>query len=392
MRSTTVAIGDSVSPSDEYTPAVIAPRDDGSSVLAWTDAAAGRIRMAALTGNDVLDHTLPGTSGLEVHAALSVAGGSALAVMSNDPDIYSSKYCRSSATPGNSVCGKMELVRLDAAGATLSRTTLTKEANVDSVGAQFIWWYGHSARLATDGAKIAVYFRSAMSTARPGVIGEVDIHAGDTLKFVGAGNGALLAGGWDWGCSHSWSVRIAYNGRQWGAACHGDAFPNAMQVARLTTPTAAASNLQWLPGSDPAQRALGGLVPTADGFWLNYFQNTSGTLSLQLAKVPDVGTALQQPRAIPTAIPLDSGYPFRPYMAAYGSGRLLIGWKSGGRLVLAVADAGTGAVLEGPVNTALPIDQFQDMTSAPNGDVVWAHSAGGNAVRVNRVAACKLPT
>jgi hypothetical protein len=55
-----------------------------------------------------------------------------------------------------------------------------------------------------------------------------------------------------------------------------------------------------------------------------------------------------------------------------------------------VADAATGAVLEGPVNTALPIDSFQDMTTAPNGDVVWAHSNGGGVVSVNRVAACKL--
>ena len=380
-----------MAPNGEYTPAVIAPRADGSSVLAWTDASAGSIRMASLSSTDVLERSLPGVAGLEVHAALATSNGVALAVMANDPDIYSSKYCKGSATPGNAVCGKMDLVRLDAAGNTQSRTTLTKKGNVDSVGAQFIWWYGHTARLSTDGSKIAVYYRSAMSTDRPGSASEVDIHAGDTLKFVDANNGALLAGGWDWGCSHSWSVRTAYNGRQWGAACHGDAFPNAMQVSRLGTPTATPSNLQWLSGTDPAQRALGGLVPASDGFWLNYLQTVNGTLTLQLAKVPDSGAALQQTRAITVAKSLDNTYTFRPYMAAYGSGKLLMGWKSGGRLVLAVADATTGAVLEGPVNTALPIDQFQDMTTAPNGDVVWAHSTGGNAVRINRVAACRLP-
>lgn len=390
IRATSVAVGGNVSPSDEYTPAQIAPRPDGTAVLAWTDGSAKNIRMAALRGNDTLDHSLPSVAGLEVHAALATANSIALAVVSNDPDIYSPKYCQGSRTPDKNVCGKMDLVRLDAAGNPYSRTTLTKKGNVDSAGAQFIWWYGHTARLATDGKTIAVYYRSAMSTARPNVGGEVDIHAGDTLKFVDAGNGALLSGGWDWGCSHSWSVRAAYDGRQWAAACHGDAYPNAMKVARLSRPTAAPSDLQWLTNTDPAQRALGGLVPAGDGFWLNYIQSSSGNLSLQLAKVPDNGSALMQQRTVTAATSLDNTYPFRPYMAAYGTGKLLMGWKSAGRLMLAVADANTGAMLEGPVATSLNIDQFQDMTTAPNGDVLWAYSGGGGNVAVNRVAACKL--
>jgi hypothetical protein len=58
--------------------------------------------------------------------------------------------------------------------------------------------------------------------------------------------------------------------------------------------------------------------------------------------------------------------------------QLPMGWKSGGKLVLAVADAATGAVIEEPV------------TTTPNGDVLWAFSAGDRSVTVNRVAACKL--
>lgn len=383
-------MGGSVSPSDEYTPSVIAPRADGTSVLAWTDSAARSVRMATLTSKDALNRTLPGVAGLEVHAALATSNGIALAVVANDPDIYSPKYCQGSSTPNNNVCGKMDLVRLDANGNPLTRTTLTKKGNADSDGAQFIWWYGHTARLATDGSKIAVYYRSAMSTARPNVAGEVDIHAGDTLKFVDLANGALLSGGWDWGCSHSWSVRTAYDGKQWAAACHGDGFPNAMQVGRLSTPTAAPSYLQWLGDTDPATRALGGMVPASDGFWINYIQSDNGNLSLRLAKAPSNGSALLQQRTITAATSLDNAYPFRPYMAAYGTGKLLMGWKASGRLVLAVADATTGAVLEGPVATSLNIDQFQDMTTASNGDVLWAHSNGGGVVGVNRVAACKL--
>lgn len=66
-----------------------------------------------------------------------------------------------------------------------------------------------------------------------------------------------------------------------------------------------------------------------------------------------------------------------------------MGWKSGGKLVLAVADAATGKMLEGPVKTALSIDAFQEMVTTASGDVVWAHSDGGGTIAVNRVAACQ---
>lgn len=389
VRTTTVSVSNA-SVNDEYTPTVIAPKSDGTALLAWTDATQSVIKVANLSAGDTLKSYLPDISGLQVHAALTDSKGTVLAVVSNDPDIYSSKYCYSSATPSNAVCGKMDLVGIDNAGASRFRTTLTKKGNADSVGAQFIWWYGHTARLATDGSRYGVYYRGAMSTARPNVAGEVDIHAGDTLKFVGT-DGAVQSGGWDWGCSHSWSVRLGYNGT-WGAACHGDAYPNAMQLARLTTSSAAENDLQWLSGTDASSRALGGLVPiTGSGFWMNYIQtNSSGALVLKLAKLPDSGSTISTDLTIAAATGLDSSYPFRPYMAALGNDKLLLGWKSGGKLVLAVANANTGAITEGPVSTNAPISTFQDFVTTASGDVVWAHSDGGQSIQVNRVAACKL--
>lgn len=384
-----MAVGGEVASSTEDTPVVVAPVSDGSTFVAWTDSAAQSVRTAWLDAADRLSRAGSAVPGLQAHAALATSGGVALAVVADDPDIYSPKYCRGASTPNLNVCGKMDLVRLDGQGNPLSRTTLTEKGNVDSVGARFIWWYGHTARLATDGQRIGVYFRSATSTARPGVAGEVDIHAGDTLKFVDASTGALASGGWDWGCSHSWSVRLAHDGTQWGAACHGDAYPNAMRVSRLASPTAAPDSLQWLSNSDPTQRALGGLVPASEGFWLNYVEASGSALALKLARVPRTGAALTQARTITAAKGLDSAYPFRPYMAAYGNGRLLLGWKSGGSLTLAVADRSTGEIVDGPVTTTLGIDNFQEMTSASNGDVLWAH-ARGNTLSVNRVASCRM--
>lgn len=388
IRSTSVTVS-SVAANDEYTPTVIAPKSDGTALLAWTDSAAGVIKVAKLGTTDKVQSYLPDIAGAQVHAALTDSRGAVLAVVANDASIYSSTYCLPSTSSSAALCGKMDLVGIDNAGASRFRTTLTKSIGVDSIGAQFIWWYGHTARIATDGNRYGVYYRGAMSTAKADGSSGVDIHAGDTLAFVGT-DGTRQSGGWDWGCSHSWSVRLAYNGT-WGAACHGDAYPNAMQLARLSSSTATANDLQWLSGTDATGRALGGLVPvTGNGFWMNYIQTSNGSLVLKLAKLPNSGSALTTDLTIAGATNLDSSYPFRPYMAALGSDKLLLGWKSGGKLVLAVANATTGAITEGPLTTSASVGTFQDFVTTPGGDVVWAHSDGGSSIQVNRVAACKL--
>jgi len=389
IRTTTLTVS-SVAEDDEYTPTVIAPESDGTSLLAWTDETDSLIRVARLGADDTLQTYLPDIEGAQVHAALTDTNGAVLAVVSNDPDIYSSTYCYSTETPDNYICGKMDLVGISSAGETRFRTTLTNKTNVDSDGAQFIWWYGHSARIATDGSQYGVYYRGAMSVDRGDGSGEIDIHAGDTLAFVGT-DGTLQSGGWDWGCSHSWAVRLAYNGT-WGAACHGDAYPNAMQLARLASSTSTEDDLQWLTDTDATGRALGGLVPVSgDGFWMDYIETAdSGDLELKLARLPDSGSTLTTDLTISSATGLDSTYPFRPYMAALGSDSLLLGWKSGGSLVLAVADVSSGAITEGPITTSAPVGTFEDFVSTADGDVVWAHSDGGTAINVTRVAACRL--
>jgi len=388
-RKTSVNVGANAKPNDEYTPAIIAPLNSGESVLAWSAQTGNTIGLMKLDKQDKTLQTFTAIAGREVHSAIETATGYALAVVDNDPDIYSAKYCYSSATPNNNVCGKMDLVLLNSSGAIQARTTLTKKGNADSVGAQFIWWYGHTARLVSDGELIMAYYRSAMSTARPNAAGEVDIHAGDTLTFVDAKTGIVQSGGWDWGCSHSWSVRVAQHNQTWAAACHGDAYPNAMQLARFTAPTAS-TKIQWLNNQDPATRALGGLVPATNGFWMNYLQTENAALTLKLAKFDNSLSQLQQVTTITGATGLNNVYPFRPYMAAYGTNQLLLGWKAGGKLVIAVADATTGEIIEAPVITSLNIDNFQDMATTNNGDVVWAHSTGTSNIAINRIAACNL--
>ena len=128
-----------MSADDEDHPVVVAPRPDGTATLAWSDPNASTIGLATLTAGDQVSGSLTPLPGLQVHAGLADAGGTTLAVVANDPDIYSPKYCWSAATPDKPVCAKLDLARVGTDGALKFRSTLTLKKNVDSSDAHFIW-------------------------------------------------------------------------------------------------------------------------------------------------------------------------------------------------------------------------------------------------------------
>jgi hypothetical protein len=378
---------------DEFHPVVIAPRQAGGSFVAWRAAADNTILLGTLDpGDHLVSSTFASFTGSEVHALLAPDDvGGVMAVVADDPDIYSNRYCISPSTPNNQGnCQKLDLLRFDDTGATTWRTPLTKKTRVDTDSALFIWsLFEHTARVVWNGTWYGVYFRSAASSARANAQGEVDMRPSDTLRFIDQDGSVLAKGGWDLGCTNSWSVRLAFDGH-FGAACHGNPTPNAMRLAVLdpvASPTP--KTLLLLEGSDPYRRALGGLVASSSGFWLSYIANDNATLKLHLARITDA-PGVSQDHVIAAATDLEATYPFRVYMAAYGAGQLLLGWKSNSVLQLAIADAADGAVVEGPVAAGASIDQFQDFVSDPNGDVVWAYSSGSSSrVQVVRVAACR---
>jgi hypothetical protein len=142
-------------------------------------------------------------------------------------------------------------------------------------------------------------------------------------------------------------------------------------------------------GMDPERRALGGLVPTTDGFWLSHIADQDGDLELHLAHIDNDAT-VGEDMVVSPAQGIDEVYPYRPYMAAYADDQLLAGWKSGGELQIVALDATTGEVVDGSVAVDAGIDQFQEFVRHPNGDVVWAWSPGGTTdVSVVRVRACE---
>ena len=365
---------------------VLAPHGSDGALIAWKEKSAPQIRVGSLASDDTQFNSLLTFAGDEVHSMLGHSdGGGALMMVTDDPDIYSSKYCKSSATPNNAACQKMELVRFNSAGSVLFNTTLTDKANVDSEGALFIWWYGHTGRLGWDGTRYAAYFRSAGSYARPNVAGEIDIHAGDTLRMVDSAGNRLSTGGWQWGCSHSWSIRIAGNSSGWASFCHGDAYPNALRLQLLGTTGVSGKTTEWLSGSDATTRALGGVVSDASGYWLSYLETTSGSLRLHLARFNNSGS-MTSDQIISGATSIDASYPFRAYLAKLGS-QLLLGWKSGGKLMLQAADS-NGNLIGAPVTSSAAISNFDEFVTLGNGDLAFANAANSGVISVARVKAC----
>lgn len=371
---------------DEYFPLPLAPHPEGGSWVAWREQAGPRVRVGRFDGADRLVGTPLSFAAEEVHALVAHEDGGALVTVAEDPDIYSPKYCRGAATPDKALCGKLDLLRFDAKGAERWRRTMTKKLNVDRDGAHFIWWYQHTARLVWSGEHYGLYWRTAESSPRPGVPGEIDIHAADLLRFVDSEGNAVDQGGVR-ACSHSWAVRLAF-GEVFASACHGDAYPNAFRLLthNLDRPRGESKLLESL---DPTRRALGGLVPREGGFWLLYMAQSASIMELRLAAV-DLAGKVTRDQKLPFATGLPTAYPFRPYLAAYGQGRLLAGWQQAGALQLAVLDGGTGALLEGPAAAGgARIDLWSEFVSFPNGDVGWAWSpGGGRRLELVRVPGC----
>ena len=370
--------------SDEYHPMLLAARSDDTSLLGYKEAGAARVKVVALDATGEVSAEVFEAEGEEAHALLAHDTGGALVYMRDDPDIYSSQHCRGTDTPGAAVCGSLELVRFDDLGEVTMSATLTDEVTVDDRAALFIWWFEHTARLVWADNTYGVYFRSA---AWPSLYTDDMPHPTDTLRFIDE-TGNRLDRGWSIGCTPSWGIRLAYNGF-WAAVCHGDISPTAHRVSVFDD--SGQRDFTFLEGVPPRDRALGGVANAADGFWLSYLVRGAASVELHLARVTDA-PGLEGDHVVEEATDLEvvetPAYVFQAHLAGYGDD-LLLGWESGGRLVLAVADFDTGDVIEGPVATDAPIDSFVDFVTYPGGDVGWAHSEGPDRVSVTRVRSCR---
>lgn len=376
VRTTELELPSEAMPNDEYFPIPLAARADSSSFVAYRDRAENRIRVVQLDRSDVVEGTVMETAGAEVHALLAHDQGGAVVFVREDLDIYSPDFCG-----GSSPCNSLELMRFDDTGAVTLTATLTDKLSVDTEGALFIWWFEHTARIAFAEDTYGVYFRSARTIPQPGGLTP---RPGDTLRFVD-GSGQRLAGGWDFGCVPSWSVRLVHH-RGWAALCHGET-PNAHRLVILD---GRERRELLLAPIRPADRALGGLSVHGDDFLLSYLVRSGDSALFHLARITSTLEVVFD-KVIEEAVDIDfqsePAYVFRAYHATLGD-NLLLGWKTNDRLALAVANVDSGSILEGPVLSDAPIDHFVEFVSYPNGDVGWAHSPTSGRVTLTRVSGC----
>lgn len=132
-------------------------------------------------------------------------------------------------------------------------------------------------------------------------------------------------------------------------------------------------------GVAPMQRALGGPVADADGFWPLHQAAGWSRMQLRGARL-DARGGVTADKVLPIATGLSTRCPFRPYLAAYGHGQPLAGWQDNGQLSPALLDGCTGAVvdtvLDRPAQVDAPIDPWAEFVSFPDGSVGWAHAPG----------------
>lgn len=353
IRPASVDVGSSYGWSNNR-PVHFAGLTDGSARVAWSST--GTLHVTPLTatlGRLGPDLTTPGVSvrGFVAHDDGSVA---LLAVRGTE----------------------MHLVKLRADGSQVFDTPIVADPPSDTEGARWVDNWGHEGRLLVAGSVYVAYFGH---TRHWGAMGK---HQGDLLASFDVTTGARTGGpaGWDWGCSHSLDVRLAWDGARVAPVCLSDCYRTKGVLLDDNTVLSDEPSGNCAGSSNGE---LGGLAPVPGGGFAVTFSTAEGRASRDVAfrTISAQGT----PGPV-TWLAMGPGDERAPHLARYGADRLLASWVDGGDSKLAVLSA-TGAVLEGPVTASVAVDQRDDFAAYPGGDVGFA-TGGGGTLQLTRVRAC----
>jgi hypothetical protein len=331
---------------------VLSPLPDGTSKVAWSSG--DTVHVTRLDGNDqraAADLTFA-SSDIAGFAARPV-GGALLLVQGE----------------------VMVLLGFDDAGAQTFKVTFTNNNPVDQPGATWIDSWSRAGRLASSDTDYAAYF--GITKFWDATVGR---HQGDYLSQVDdAGHESNV---WDWGCSHSLDVRIAWNGDRYGPVCLSDCYPIKAIMFDHTESEISDEPSGNCSGGSNAQ--LGGLAPMSDGFYVT-FTSPEGRASSDVAfsRVSNDGKAGPKVYLTNTPDVQESG----AKLARYGT-NLLAAWLAGADRVAAVVDT-SGNILEGPVAlTGVSFNDHDDFVTFANGEVGWAWGEGAT-LNIARVRLCQ---
>ncbi len=277
----------------------------------------------------------------------------------------------------SSQCQATWLVRFDEAGNVTWQTQVTNlsdaRAGYDN-GAIFTWKnYQHHGRIAFDGSNYAAYFAAAITVYRSGNSGCIDIHEGDRMQVVD-GSGKLLSGhnSFEWGCSHSWTTRIATDpaSKAFVMTCATDADNCAIERP--------GTGQVLFQATCSGQFFNGDLINAGSGFWSAWSDTGSIRLN-QFAANNSKGPSIS-----------NAGASQHPHLVSYGPGKMLLSWADGQAMAAQVRDASTGDTIGSQLAMSVRDHAFQAFKPFPDGSAAYP-AAGDNAtsVKIARVMPCQ---
>jgi hypothetical protein len=358
-------------------PLAIAAIPGGGSRLAWlgTDK---KVYIGKLGCDDQLVGTpfsIPAEDLQDLHA--DDTGGVAMVI--RNATNAGTDNCGSGQLCGgtSSQCQSTWLVRFNDAGTVQWETPVTNlsasRAGYDN-GAIFNWkHYQHHGRIAFDGTNYAAYFAAAITVYRSGNSGCVDIHEGDRMQVVD-GSGKLLAGhnSFDWGCSHSWTTRIAWDpgSKAFVMTCATDA--NNCAIKRPDT------GALLFQATCSGQFFNGDLINAAGGGFWSAWSDTNAIRLNQFAANNTKGASVA-----------DAGASQHPHLVTYGPGKMLLTFASGQSMAAQVRDQTSGATIGNQFTINVRDHAFQAFKPYPDGSA--AYPAAGDtstSVKIARVMPC----
>jgi hypothetical protein len=216
-------------------------------------------------------------------------------------------------------------------------------------------------------------------------------HYGDQLRFFAA-DGTPASVGWQWGCSHSMEVRLAYNGAITGPLCASDCYPSKGVFFNHNT---------FLYGDETGSDCsggyathLGGLVPMPDGFWAAYTaidDRPSSDVAIIFVSNTTTGSSWRVLHEVGTPVWMtdDAIDQAGPHIARLGD-NLVVGWSQSGDSQLQLAALDTGQPL-GPAESVpeANLAGAGDFFVYANSDVGWPLvSPSGATISLARLRDC----
>jgi hypothetical protein len=271
------------------------------------------------------------------------------------------------------------MVRFDNTGAATWEaqvTNLTSSLAGYDNGAIFTWKnYQHHGRIAFDGANYAAYFSAAITIYRTGTSGCIDIHEGDRMQVVDS-SGKLLTGhnSFDWGCSHSWTTRLVWDGtnKVFVMTCATDG-----QDCAIERPDQFGKVL--FQGSCSNQFFNGDLINAGAG---TYWSAWSDLNAIRLNQFNF--------KNVKGASVADAGASQHPHLVAYGTANMLLAWGSGTGMAAQVRSLTDASTIGSQLAIAVKDHAFQAFKPYPDGSAAYP-AAGSNTTSVNiaRVMPCQ---